>query len=166
VIDIVFLVQTNGIDYRHVSKIWDAAQKYADVAEAVVVPFKETLNNDFDPEDRFVIPYGSVRLSRIALKEGWEGVYVNDNFDNAMWVRNRFDMLNQDVNIVPISELYRYLDYGSDLFLRPAKDNKSFAAGAYDSDRIKKLIISAELKENHGYGVESLLDEPDVQRHK
>lgn len=151
--DIVFLIQTNGIDYRHVSKIWDAATKYASVEEAIVVPFKETLDNDFSPKGQYVVVYGSVRLSRIALMNGWDGVYVNDNFDNSKWVKNRNDMLNQDMEVCSIKELSNHLD--KRLFLRPEKDNKSFRAGIYERQDMLDLISAAEMGDNHGYGTSS-----------
>lgn len=164
--DILLLVQTNGIDYRHVSKMWDAGKKYASVAEAIVVPFSEALDNEFDAGNLYVIPYGSVRLSRIGLKEGWEGIFVNDNFDNATWVKNRDDMLNQDVEICTIAELGAYKN--EKVFLRPAQDNKSFRAGIYDGNDIDQLIEAASMGENHGYGTSSrvVISSPKTLHHE
>ena len=152
--NITWLVQTNNIDYRHVSKIWDAAKKYAKVEEAVVVPSTSRLDNDFDSLGKYVIPYGSVRLSKIGINLGWAGVYQNACFDNRRWIAERNDMLNADSQTVTIKELLDF-DIAEKVFIRPTFDHKTFTGFVATRSGIEDLVERAQMPDNVNFNLNS-----------
>lgn len=149
---VTWLVQTNGIRLEHVNKVWEAAQKYATAEEAIVIPFHDDLDNDpILNENTVVIPYGSVRLSKIGLQRGWKGLYMNDStFDSRIWLDNRDDMLNDESLIMPLSKLSTNMTEKEKIFIRPCEDHKAFTGFVADNTSIRLLKDSVE-KENHGY---------------
>lgn len=161
--NIVWLVQTNGIDYRHVSKIWDAAKKYSKVEEAVVVPFKTTLDNEFDAKEKYVIPYGSVRLSKIGLIHGWQGIYQSDySFNSEIWFENRPDMLNSDSISLSIKEL-QDLPVNGKIFIRPSLDHKAFTGFVATKKGILDLAERAEIEDNVNFDMNTRVSVSSVK---
>jgi hypothetical protein len=155
-----FLIQTNGINVFNVKESWEAAKKYGHVEEAVVIPFDDTLDNDFDSRGKFVIPFGSVRLQRIGIKEGWDGVFFNDNFSMSKYMDNSDDMLNSDGMIIRIKDLENKTiekQLPQKLFIKPNKDNKSFLA--FESNgldqEIFRFLDNAEMQDNANYDMDT-----------
>lgn len=149
-----FLIQTNGIHCFHVKESWEAAQRYGSVEEAVVIPFDNTLDNDFDATGKFVIPYGSDRLRRIGLREGWEGVFYNENLSMAASIEHRDDMLNGDGRILKIGDLQNediVNELSDPFFMKPSEDNKAFAASTCTKQRIMSWLINAKLSDNANF---------------
>jgi len=162
--NITWVVQTNNIDYRHVSKIWEAAKKYAKVEEAVVVPFKNTLDNEFDSTGKYVIPYGSVRLTKIGIWEGWEGIYQNENcFNSSEWIKNRSDMLNSDSESITIKDLIKY-PINDKVFIRPTQDHKSFTGFVATKRGVLDLIEKAEMPDNANFNLDSMVSVSTVKQ--
>lgn len=157
-----FLIQTNGIHVFNVGESWQAAQKYGNVEEAVVIPFNETLDNDFDATGKFVIPYGSDRLRRIGMSEGWQGVFFNENFSMGAAIDNRDDMLNGDAKIIPIKDLEDKKieeELPDQIFIKPNADNKAFEAFTCGSlsPEIFKFLDNAEMYDNANYDMDTLI---------
>lgn len=155
--DIVWLVQTNGINSSHVQKVWDAASKYASVDEVIVRPFAEELDTCPDLTGKTVIPYGSVRLAKIGRNYEWSGNYYNDDlFNSITWMKNRDDMLNSNSINFPITKLtecdkiLKMLENNGRVFIRPCEDHKAFTGFVASLDDIVKLTESVT-SENHTY---------------
>jgi len=122
--------------------VWRAAQELGhETVEAIVVPFKDSLDNQTELDrihqiGGLIIPYGSVKLVKIAHRSGWHGCFFDpDTFRVDVWNQYRDDMLNQDSMIATVAELrdiFRGVDHSDQWFIRPVEDLKAFNGSVAD----------------------------------
>jgi hypothetical protein len=145
-----WVIQNNFIDQTQADIV--AKSVLADggkVAGAKVIPFCDTIKfwDNEAPQGPLVVPYGATKLTKMARKYDWKGVFFNDNFDTAVWNANRSDMLNQDGKIMKVSETAEFLKgYPDDLpmFIRPCLDLKAFNGTLTRVSEIKNWMKSTE----------------------
>lgn len=126
-----WVIQNNGVNlaaaYAVRSAVRDIGGK---VCSASVYPSTGTIDYKNEaPKGKNTIPYGSTVLVELARKEGWDGLFVNDNFNSTVWNEQRKDMLNQDSEVIKISDLKDYVvdrRPGEMVFIRPHLDRKLF----------------------------------------
>lgn len=142
--DIYWLLQqniTNAHEYERLQQACMAAGVGYDAID--IIPFTDTLP-PVNPSRSYII-YGSITLSRLAVKEPLlqKGVFFDEtifSMENylSQWGRH---MLNAGAGVLTLNDLVKK-DIADDklLFIRPDNDNKSFAG------EVKRF---AELKQWH-----------------
>lgn len=97
-----------------------------------LTPFGDTINYLFDPppSDAFVIPYGSTKLTALARQLCWEGLFYDpETLRVDAWVKNRDDMVNQQVEFLTVAAVerqFRDATHDGYFFIRPVEDLKAF----------------------------------------
>jgi hypothetical protein len=145
---IIWVIQNNLDDQTQADVM--AKSVLADggkVVGAKVIPFCDTIEfcDNEAPQGPLVVTYGATKLTKMACKYDWKGVFFNDNFDTAVWNANRSDMLNQDGMIMKVSETAEFLKgYPDDMpmFIRPCLDLKAFNGTLTCVREIKNWIKS------------------------
>lgn len=139
--NVVWVIQQNLLDEKQIAKISQSAIDIGCTVKFVkVIPFVDDVEFNEPLDTINVIPYGSCKLSKLAYRYGWTGMFFNDNFNTEVCVKNRDDMLNDDATVMKISEVLNYLkDYPDEqrLFIRPILDLKQFAGGTETVQGIK-----------------------------
>ncbi|MDD5150659.1 MAG: ATP-grasp domain-containing protein [Flavobacterium sp.] len=115
---------------------------FVDVA---VIPFSnEPL--DIKSDDSIWIPYGSTKLSKIALQENWLGLFFDEEtFRVDCWNKNHNNMLNNDSIIMTIKDAYDFMSkyYNEYWFIRPINDFKAFAGEVISGEDFISWIQTA-----------------------
>jgi hypothetical protein len=117
-------------------------KRYQDVLETLergniphtvvkVIPFSHDLEPKPEVENPIAV-IGSYTLVRIAKKYGWgPGVFLNDNFDFAVWKEAyKGHLLNEDGIILPFKDV----QLTAPTFLRPCEDTKDFVGAVVYPD--------------------------------
>lgn len=146
---VTWVIQTNLINQDQSKRVWEGAlASGAQVREAIVIPFQDTLDNEEDLSDLsgLVIPYGSCKLSKLAQHQNWLGdCYNPQTFRVDVWGDNRSDMLNQSPFIMEAGQTKDFFkSYPSDQlwFIRPVHDLKDFAGTIAPTSEIIKWMES------------------------
>jgi ATP-grasp domain, R2K clade family 3 len=143
-----WVIQTNYIDSVQVEAIGRCVKNSsANLIGVEVIPFCDDVKLTNQPIGNSVIPYGSTKLSRLAIKNNWSGLFFNDNFNVISWNKNRDDMLNQDSEIMKVSETKVWAsDKPEDdvYFIRPIEDLKSFNGTVATIKEIKNWMGSVD----------------------
>jgi hypothetical protein len=131
---ISWLVQSNLLDYRQISMVCDAVRASgATVLEAQVIPFQDEIGNPevLEGVEGIVIPYGSTKLTKIAMAKGWKGSF----FDPLLFRTDAWDavhsdrLLNEDQMIMTVAEVPSKIGHwhpDGKVFIRPRDDLKAF----------------------------------------
>lgn len=123
-----FIIQNNLINQDQLQIIYSAVEKYPH-AYVGIIPFTDDIMSDEPLDGVDFIPYGSTRLTNMAMERGWSGVHINmDTFNYQAALDNRNDMLNH--NVITISEAIDILkasDQHEQFFTRPSHDLKQFS---------------------------------------
>lgn len=147
---ITWVIQNNFIDLTQAEVVArSVTNDGGKVVGAKVIPFCDTIEfwDGEAPRGPLVVPYGATKLTKMARKYDWKGVFFNDNFDTAVWNTNRDDMLNSDGNIMPVSETSSFLKGVPDdmpMFIRPCLDLKAFNGTLTSVGEIKNWMKSAD----------------------
>lgn len=158
--EVTWVVQSNLIDYRQLSKVCDAVLRCkAKLLEAVVIPFSETLDNEEDlmKEDLtgLVVPYGSTSLCKKAVSRGWSGVFFDEAiFRTDVFAEKLGDLyLNHDQTILTVREAMEWTKRAIEIhperedelmFIRPIKDLKQFNGTVTKAKEIARWLGSVE----------------------
>lgn len=152
-----WVIQENLLDPRQIADVCFAVKNDGGKVYPVkVIPFSDEI--DFfweDPPTKDVVLYGSAKMSKLAYKKGWTGLFFNDNFDSAVWNKNRDDMLNQDAFVIRAGDAIQHFESinanDEDLyFIRPVLDLKAFAGGVQSVKEIKEHMGSTQV-ENYSF---------------
>lgn len=150
---VTWVIQTNLINDFTTHSVWYAAQDNGcDAKEAVIVPFQDELGNEEDllamPVNGVVIPYGSVKLTRISKMRGWRGnCYDEDTFRSDLWLTKRDDMLNSGAFFMRVRNTPEFFEFAEDSdqwFIRPVKDLKQFNGTVADVADIRNWMNSTK----------------------
>jgi hypothetical protein len=129
------------------------------VAEALNelgIPFTDVsvLRNEYEfvtpieVPNNHAIPYGSTSLVKIAEQRKWTGLFFDhETFSVDQWTRNRKDMLNQDSDILTVSETVKaFANKPSDepWFIRPVGDLKKFNGMVTSAEEIRNWLTNVE----------------------
>ncbi len=143
-------IQANLLDNVQISQITDAltALNIAYVP-LQVIPFCDDITYGAEPpKGHDVIPYGSAKLSKLAQKMGWTGMFFDlDKFRVDTWNANRSDMLNDDARVMLVSELNKEFETIDDMelfFIRPVEDLKAFNGTLTVAKEIRRWMSSVE----------------------
>lgn len=153
--NVTWVIQTNLLNDLSVQGVWLAAEECgANVKEAIIVPFQETLANEEElqamnvEDDHIVIPYGSCKLTRISQQRGWRGNCFNpETFKTNVWNDNRKDMLNHDavqMRVCDAAEFFKGKDLADKWFIRPVEDLKAFNGTVTEAEEIINWMKSKE----------------------
>ena len=145
---ITWIIQSNFIDQTQA----EIVAKYViedggKVIGAKVIPFSEHLDLEEQPVNDKVIVHGSTKLTKLAIKRDWKGVFFNDKFDTVVWNANRSDMLNHDAQVATVGEVDKLLVGLSDdlpMFIRPCLDLKAFNGTLTRVGEIKQWMKSTD----------------------
>jgi len=125
-----------------------------------LTPFSNEIEYLFEPPpaDAFVIPYGTTKLTALARKEGWAGLfYDEDTFCVDAWIRNRTDMLNQEVEIMSVATVEKrfagYHDEDEHFFIRPVADLKAFTGCVVSARELASFSTSHHAGSAFGSGI-------------
>lgn len=153
--NVTWVIQTNLLNDLSVQGVWLAAEEYgANVHEAIIVPFQDTLQNEDEvaalasDENTIIIPYGSCKLNKMAQKRNWRGnCYNADTFRTHVWDANRDDMLNSDsvqMQVKDAAEYFKGKDLAEKWFIRPVEDLKAFSGTVTEAEEIVQWMKSTE----------------------
>jgi hypothetical protein len=115
-----------------------------------VIPFSDDLDWLFEepPSYSKVIPYGSTSLVKRAQARNWQGLFFNTNtFLVSEWIKNRDDMLNQNVDIMTVKQAQEFHSHHPTRtlwFIRPVHDLKAFTGMVTTSEEIAKWMKSTD----------------------
>jgi hypothetical protein len=144
---VTWVLQTNLIDKDQTDAVAFAAKNAgADVIATTVIPFVDDIQMESEPVGKDVIPYGSTKLSRLADKHGWSGMFFDrELFSVPTWLKNRDDMLNDEVEIVSVADLQNFKALDDDVyFIRPVEDLKAFNGTVTNAAEIRRWMSSVE----------------------
>lgn len=145
--NVTWAVQTNLINDIALHKIWYAVQEAgAKVQELVVIPFSYEFDNDVPEMEGVIIPYGSTKLTKMALVRKWQGLCFDpETFRADCWNKNHSQMLNVDVKFMKVKDIfteYENADDEKEMFIRPLRDLKEFNGTVTTIKEIKKWMNS------------------------
>ena len=143
-----WLIQTAFIPFNNVRKVWDT------VISSGGEPYEAILFKDSDeiqfPEllkdDNNIVVYGSTRLSKFARQNGWNGSFLNDNFNVNTWQGNSNDMLNNFSMEFPLScipAVLKSLELRK-TFMRPVVGSKIFNGGTFNYASVVELLETVD----------------------
>jgi len=148
---IKWLMQTNLLSYDNIAELQKVFYENAiDWTECTVIPFSEDIEIHGEIDSDLIIPYGSTKLTKLALKKNWKGVFFDyNNFRINTWNKNRTDMLNQDCifsTVKDISSIPAIFNAKDDelFFIRPVMDLKEFNGTVTTAKEIKNWMNSIE----------------------
>lgn len=146
---VTWAIQTNLLAENQIRRVWAAAQQAgASVQELIVIPFSDELGNEVPELEGVVIPYGSTKLTRMALQRGWQGLCFDpDTFRTDCWNRHRSDMLNQHVRQMKVSDCKVAMEHEPEdslWFIRPVQDLKHFDGTVTTAKEIGRWMGSTE----------------------
>lgn len=155
-----WLLQTNLIDSVQLSQICSALRQRGIFFQGChVIPFQEEIQFlEPPPVRKDVVPYGSAKLSRVAEKEGWTGMFFdNELFRSDVCNINRSDMLNSDGEVMLVRDLQERFKFVADeevYFIRPVKDLKEFNGTLTTAKEIRRWMSSID-SGNFSFSAES-----------
>lgn len=143
-------IQANLLDNVQISQITDALTALQiPYVPLQVIPFCDDITYGAEaPEGVDVIPYGSAKLSRLAQRMGWKGMFFDPQlFRVDVWNTNRDDMLNNDAEVMLVGELNERFKFISDdelFFIRPVEDLKAFNGTLTNAKEIRRWMSSVD----------------------
>lgn len=159
-----WVIQENLLSSQQIEAVSDAV--HADggtVFPVTVIPFSDNVHfyHDVHMLGEDVVIYGSAKLSKLAYKYKWGGLFFNDNFDTGVWNKNRDDMLNQNSVIIRAGDAIAYFENNSIddeelYFIRPVLDLKAFAGGVQSVREIKSHMGSTQV-ENYSFDADTMV---------
>lgn len=164
-----WVIQENLLDSKQIADVCFAVKNDGgNVYPVKVIPFSDEIDFFWDePPTKDVVLYGSAKMSKLAYKKGWAGLFFNDNFDTGVWAKHRDDMLNQNPVIIRAGDVIKYfedqhIDDEELFFIRPVLDLKAFAGGVQSVKEIKEHMGSTHV-ENYSFDVDTMVS-MDVPR--
>jgi len=126
-----YVIQENTFNEKGHGRLIDGLERLKLQYEIIKVkPFVEEL--EFDTFRKDVFCFGGTKMSRLASNYGWKpGVVLTKNHDFMVY-RNYYNenLLNYDSNVLQFSEDFPWTQ--GQYFIRPCKDDKSFAGQVFD----------------------------------
>lgn len=163
---VTWAIQTNLISDFTAQSVWEYAKRMGcDVHEAIVIPFQDDLDNQaeleaLDSDESIIIPYGSVKLAKIASRCNWRGnCYVPETFKVDVWNHYRDDMLNHDAVFMRVRDTHDFLRGVPDdqqFFIRPLQDLKEFNGTVADAADIRHWMNSPK-SGNFSFGEDTMI---------
>lgn len=146
---VAWAIQTNLInETQSASVAFAAGVAGAEVYGVKCIPFQDEIEMDFVPETSKVIPYGSTKLSKLAEKHNWSGLFFdNEMFKVSTWIKERDDMLNHDSDILTLKEAaikYSTKNQQDFFFIRPNEDLKAFSGAVTTAQEITRWSESID----------------------
>lgn len=158
-----WVIQENLLDPRQIADVCFAVKNDGgNVYPVKVIPFSDEIDFWWDePPTKDVVLYGSAKMSKLAYKKGWTGLFFNDNFDTGVWTKHRDDMLNQNLITIRAGDAVKYFeDQNADdeelYFIRPVLDLKAFAGGVQSVKEIKEHMGSTQV-ENYSFDANTMV---------
>lgn len=134
-----WVIQTNSLDKTQATAVAVAVLAHGGrVIEATVLPFTEKIELSSADEDigKFVVPYGSTKLTKLSGLRSWLGLFHGSAFSTVEWNLRRDDMLNQDAQVMAVDQAVPWLealDPRQPIFIRPCSGFKDFSGGEVDA---------------------------------
>lgn len=147
---IKWVIQNNLIKAQDIAEIKHSLEfNNIEYIPVNVIPFQDEIDFGYHTTEGInYIPYGSTKLTKLAVQLNWKGVFYNENtFNVEAWLKNRDDLLNQDFEIMTVKELdYRFKDVPELqlYFIRPYHDLKIFNACTTYVKEIRNFMKSVE----------------------
>lgn len=145
---VTWVVQDNLIDHEQLNSVAFAIRNCGcNLIGATVIPFSDDVKLSVQPTSNLAIPYGSTKLTKLAVNHNWTGLFFNDNFQTSVWNANRTDMLNQHATVTTVADASKWIDDNcykdtAPLFIRPVEDLKAFAGTVTTALEIKRWMDS------------------------
>lgn len=145
----MWIVQSNFLDVNQITPLIEALTDYGiPFIDVAVVPFSDEFVTPLETSRTNVIPYGSTKLSKIAEKRFWKGLFFDrETFRADRWNKERNDMLNSDAEFMTVREamgVFANRNKDSVWFIRPVEDLKHFNGTVTNAEEIARWMSSVE----------------------
>lgn len=105
----------------------------------VPLDYEDHVYGDDTPEVEYpstnCVGFGTVSFGKIVQKRNIQpGIFTNENFNARVWNKEYGDhVLNSDAIVTTVAEAPKYLreNFGTEIFIRPALDNKAFTGKVF-----------------------------------
>ena len=148
-----FIIQHNSINVEDLHAIHKTLENYPHHYIGLI-PFSREIVSEVELDGLDYIPYGSTLLTTLVATDlKWKGLFFDlDTFNYSASVKNRDDMLNNDL-IISVKDAVEFLQQKEnvgDWFIRPSHDLKQFSGQVIDSVECTEWLKDAMLCDSSG----------------